>query len=72
MHARQPTPQSVITEYILRKLISDPRKNQFVFTALKVSSNFATETTMHIIIQNKSIQLIMLSLNVSTRIEYPS
>ena len=42
MHTGQPTPHSMIDEYICGKIILDNSNNKFVFPALNVSNNFAT------------------------------
>ena len=42
MHTGQPTPHSMIDEYISGKTVLDTSNNKFIFAALNVSNNFAT------------------------------
>ena len=42
MHTGQPNPHSMIDEYISGKVVLDPSNNNFIFSALNVSNNFAT------------------------------
>ena len=43
MHRGQPSPQSMMKEYISGKIVLDNSINKYIFPALNVSNNFATK-----------------------------
>ena len=42
MHTGQPSPQSIVNEYISDKIVLNNSNNRFIFPAFNVSNNFAT------------------------------